>query len=58
MLGDVEDEIVEETDSTDNSSFDVELKPETIQKIKNKWHDIVGNNVEIIVSLVYRLFLI
>jgi len=55
MLGDVEDEIAEETDSTENSSFDVELKPETLQKIKNKWNDIVGNNVEIIVSLVYNI---
>lgn len=50
MLGEVEDEIIDETDSTDNSSFDVELKPETLQKIKRKWNDIVGNNVEIIVS--------
>lgn len=55
MLGDVEDEVVEETDSTENSSFDVELKPETLQKIKNKWNDIVGNNVEIIVSLVNNI---
>lgn len=50
MLGEVEDEIIDETDLTDNSSFDVELKPETLQKIKRKWNDIVGNNVEIIVS--------
>lgn len=50
MLGEVEDEIIDETDSTDNSSFDVELKLETLQKIKRKWNDIVGNNVEIIVS--------
>lgn len=50
MLDEVEDEIIEDTDSTENSSFDGELKPETLKKIKNKWNDIVGNNVEIVVS--------
>lgn len=48
MLGEVEGEI-EEIDSVD-SVFDGELKPETLRKIKNKWNDIVGNNVEIVVS--------
>jgi len=51
MLGEVEDEVVDETDSAENSSFDGELKHETLKKIKNKWNDIVGNNVEIIVRL-------
>lgn len=50
MLDEVEDEIIEDTDSTENSLFDGELKPETLKKIKNKWNDIVGNNVEIVVS--------
>lgn len=50
MLGEVEDEIVDETDATEHSSFDGDLKPETLKKIKNKWNDIVGNNVEIVVS--------
>lgn len=49
MLGEVEDEMVEETDSV---SFDGDLKPETLKKIKNKWNDIVGNDVEIVVSLI------
>lgn len=51
MLDEEEDELVEETDSAENSSFDEELKPEAIKKIKGKWNIIVGNNVEIIVSL-------
>jgi len=50
MLGEVEDEMVEETDSVENSSFDGELKPETLKKIKNKWTAVVGNDVEIVVS--------
>lgn len=48
MLGEVEGEI-EETSSADYV-FDGELKLETLQRIKNKWNDIVGNNVEIVVS--------
>lgn len=55
MLGEVEDEMVEETDSTENSSFDGEIKQETLKKIKNKWNDIVGNNVEIVVS-VFKIY--
>lgn len=51
MLDEEEDELVDETDSAENSSYDEELKPEAIKKIKNKWNIIVGNNVEIIVSL-------
>lgn len=51
MLGEVEDEMIEETDSTENSLFDGELKPETLKKIVNKWKDIVGNDIEIVVSL-------
>ncbi|XP_060849299.1 multiple PDZ domain protein-like isoform X1 [Rhopalosiphum padi] len=50
MLGEVEDEMVEETDSVGNSSIDGELKPETLKKIKNKWIDVIGNNVEIVVG--------
>jgi len=50
MLGEVEDEMAEETDSVGNSSLDGELKPETLKKIKNKWTDVIGNNVEIVVS--------
>lgn len=50
MLGEVEDEMPEETDSVENSPLDGELKPEALKKIKNKWIDVVGNNVEIIVS--------
>lgn len=49
MLGEVEDEMVDETDSTESTSFDGELKPETLQKIMKKWNDIVGNNVDIVV---------
>lgn len=49
MLGEVEDEMVEETDSAENTSYDEELKPEMLQKIINKWNDIVGNNVDIVV---------
>lgn len=51
MLGEVEDEVADETDSAENLSFDGELKQETLKKIKNKWNEIVGNNVEIIVRL-------
>ncbi|VVC26324.1 Hypothetical protein CINCED_3A013186 [Cinara cedri] len=50
VLDEEEDELVEETDSTENILFDEELKPEAIKKIKNKWNGIVGNNVEIIVG--------
>jgi len=50
MLGEVEDEMVDETDSMENSSLDGELKPETLKKIRNKWTDVVGNDVEIVVS--------
>lgn len=50
MFDEVEDEIIEDSDSAENSSFNGELKPETLKKIKNKWNDIVGNNVEIVVS--------
>ncbi|XP_025199580.1 multiple PDZ domain protein-like isoform X3 [Melanaphis sacchari] len=50
MLGEVEDEIAEETDSVGNSSLDGELKPETLKKIKNKWTDVIGNNVDIVVG--------
>ncbi|XP_050059637.1 multiple PDZ domain protein-like isoform X3 [Aphis gossypii] len=50
MLGEVEDEMAEETDSVGNSSLDGELKPETLKKIKNKWTDVIGNNVEIVVG--------
>lgn len=50
MLGEVEDEVAEETDSVDNSVFDEELQPEQLRRIKNKWNSIVGNNVEIVVS--------
>ncbi|XP_025414266.1 multiple PDZ domain protein-like isoform X4 [Sipha flava] len=50
VLDEVEDEIIEDTDSAENSSFDGELKPETLKKIKNKWNEIVGNNVEIVVG--------
>lgn len=52
MLGEVEDEVVEESSSPENFEFDKQLKQETLKKLKNKWNDIVGNNVEIIVSLV------
>lgn len=55
MLGEVEDEMVEETDSTENSSFDGEIKLETLKKIKNKWNDIVGNDVEIVVSVILNI---
>lgn len=51
VLDEVEDEVVDEIDSVE-SSFDEVLKPEKLQKIKNKWNDIVGNDVEIIVSLI------
>lgn len=50
MLGEVEDEMIEETDSVENSLLDGELKPETLKKIKNKWTAVVGNDVEIVVS--------
>ncbi|XP_015372470.1 PREDICTED: multiple PDZ domain protein-like [Diuraphis noxia] len=50
MLGEVEDEMVDETDSIENTSFDGELKPETLKKIRNKWTDVVGNDVEIVVG--------
>lgn len=50
MLGEVEDEMVEETDSVENSLLDGELKPETLKMIKNKWTAVVGNDVEIVVS--------
>jgi len=50
MLGEVEDEMIDETDSVENSSLDGELKPEALKKIKNKWTDVVGSNVEIVVS--------
>lgn len=50
MLDEEEDQLVEETDSVENCSFEEELKPEIINKIKNKWNAIIGNNVEIIVN--------
>lgn len=52
MLGEVEDEVVDEIDSAENLLFDVELKQEVLKKIRNKWNEIVGNNVEIIVSCI------
>lgn len=50
MLGEVEDEMIDEIDSVENSSFDTELKPEVLKKMKKKWNNIIGNNTEIIVS--------
>lgn len=50
MLGEVEDEMIDEIDSAENFSFDTELKPEVLKKLKKKWNNIIGNDIEIIVS--------
>ncbi|XP_050519840.1 multiple PDZ domain protein-like [Daktulosphaira vitifoliae] len=50
ILDGVEDETAEEINFADSQTCEGGLKPETMKNIKNKWNEIVGNNVEIVIG--------